>query len=102
VAERGVVIMELQIAALVGGGLLLIVLLSPGADHGRRPMYYAVGLDRHRKPATRRARTAGNLVMTGASDLTPAEALPTGGGPRTVGEIRADQLVAGMLTGARR
>jgi hypothetical protein len=102
VAERGVVIMEFQIAVLVGVGLLLIVVLSPGADHGRRPMYHAVGLDRHRRQATRRAYTAGNLVMTGASDLRPVQPVVSDAGPKTLGEVRADQLVAGLLTGARR
>jgi hypothetical protein len=94
--------MEFQIAVLIGAGLLLIVLLSPGADHGRRPMYHAVGLDRHRKQATRRAHTAGHLVMTGASDLRPAQPLVTDAGSVSLGEVRADQLVAGLLTGARR
>jgi hypothetical protein len=98
-----VFIMELQIAAaLIGAGLLLIVLLSPGADHGQRPVYRSVGLDRHRKRATRGARTAGNLVMTGASDLRPVQPVVTDSGPRSLGEVRADQLVAGLMSGARR
>lgn len=94
--------MELQIAALIGAGLLLIVLLSPGADHGPRPMYRSVGLDRHRRQATRRPRTAGNLVMTGAADLRPIQPANADGGPRSLGEVRADQLVAGLMSGARR
>jgi hypothetical protein len=95
--------MELQIAAaLIGAGLLLIVLLSPGADHGQRPVYRAVGLDRHRKRATRVARTAGSIVMTGAADLRPIQPVPTDAGPRSLGEARADQLVAGLMSGARR
>jgi hypothetical protein len=94
--------MELQIAALIGAGLLLIVFLSPGADHGPRPTYRAVGLDRHRKRATRRARTTGNLVMTGAADLRPVQPTLVDSGPRSLGEVRADQLVAGLMSGARR
>jgi hypothetical protein len=96
--------MEFQIAALVGAGLLMlvIVLLSPSADHGRRPVYTAVGLDRHRKRPTRRARTAGNFVMTGASALMPAERLSGPEPARTLGEIHADQLVARLVSGARR
>ncbi len=94
--------MELQIAALVGAGLLLVVFLSPGADHGQRPIYRTVGLDRHRKRATRGARTAGNTVMTGAADLRPVQPALTDGGPRTLGEVRADQVVAGLMSGARR
>lgn len=94
--------MEFQIAALVGAGLLLIVLLSPGADHGRRPMYHAVGLDRHRRGSTRRARTAGNVVMTGASDLRSVQPPAMTMEPTSLGEMRADHLVAGLLSGARR
>ncbi len=94
--------MEFQIAALIGAGLLLIVLLSPGADHGPRPTYRAVGLDRHRKRASRGARTPGNMVMTGASDLRAIQPVVADGGLRTLGEVRADQLVAGLMSGARR
>ena len=103
--------MEFQLAVLVGVGLLLIVIMSPGANHGRRPRYAMVGLDR--RTLQRRAREQRAMARATARKMAPAKPVralpqvtmpsaPWSGAARSLAEAHADQLVAGLVAGSPR